>query len=127
MNTTLIIGTRVVILALLSYSVGILIEQKTRRVRTPVLVFLTLGIVIDITATALMILGSANSPFSIHGALGYSALIAMLSATILLWKHGLAYGHEAEVPSRLHLYSRFAYLWWVITFVVGGLLVLLRA
>jgi hypothetical protein len=126
MNTDLFIGTRIVVLALIAYSIGMLIEQKTRLVRTAVVVFLTLGITMDIAATTLMIMGSAKPPFSVHGALGYSALFVMLLATILLWRHRLNSGSLAEVPMGLHLYSRYAYAWWVLTFVVGGLLVLLN-
>ena len=126
MNTDLLIATRMVVLALIAYSIGMLIEQKARLVRTTVVVFLMLGVMMDIAATILMILGSTKSSFSTHGALGYSALVAMLLATILLWRHRLASGPLAEVPMGLHRFSRFAYAWWIITFIVGGLLTVLH-
>jgi len=120
------IGTRVVVLALIAYSVAIITEQRKHRVTNLVLVALTLGVVLDVTATAFMILGSPNSPFTLHGVLGYSALAAMLVDMILIWRFRVGNGESATVPRGLHLYSRMAYSWWVIAFITGGLLVLLK-
>ena len=126
MNTTLMIGTRIVVLALAAYSIAILTEQKKRAISTVVLAFLTFGIALDITATVFMIIGSPNSPFTMHGFLGYSALLAMLIDFLLLWKLRLSNGKNAIPPKWLHRYSRYAYLWWVIAFFTGGLLVLIK-
>ncbi len=125
MNTFLKYGTRIVVLALLSYTTAILTEQKKRKITNIVLVFLSLGIVLDIVATVCMILGSSNSPFTMHGFLGYSALVAMLLDTILIWTYRLRNGADVEVTKKLHIYSRYAYLWWVIAFITGSLLVII--
>jgi hypothetical protein len=126
MNPTLIAGTRIVILALIFYSIGIITEQRKHHVTNTVLIALTIGIIMDISATALMILGSPNSPFTLHGMLGYSALAAMLIDTILVWRFRLANGNDAVVAKPLHFYSRYAYSWWVIAFISGSLLVALK-
>lgn len=126
MNPILIAGTRVVILALIFYSIGIITEQRKYHVTNLVLIALTIGIIMDITATAFMIIGSPNSPFTLHGLLGYSALIAMLIDTIFVWRFRLANGNDVAVSKPLHLYSRYAYSWWVIAFVSGSLLVFLK-
>jgi hypothetical protein len=115
-------GTGIVILALISYSIGIITEQRRHRVTRLVIRALTVGVMFDISATTCMIIGSSHSPFTLHGILGYSSLIAMLTDTALAWRHRLRYG-EAEVSPGLHLYSRVAYLWWVAAFITGGLLV----
>jgi hypothetical protein len=73
-----------------------------------------------------MIIGSSRGAFTLHGALGYSSLAAMLTDTVLIWRFYLANGAEAEVSRGLHLYSRVAFTWWVIAYVTGGLLVALR-
>ena len=125
MNAALMTGTRVVVLALISYSVGIIVEQKKHKVSNTVIIFLSLGIVLDIVATAFMIIGSSNSPFTLHGFLGYSALGAMLLDTIFVWRYRLKNG-LSDVSKSLHLYSRYAYLWWVIAFITGGLLVVIK-
>jgi len=120
----LVAGTIIVNFALVSYSVGTIAEQVKRRVTRPVLVFLSIGVALDITATAFMIIGSESSPFTLHGILGYSSLTAMLIETILAWRHRLTQG-EGEVPLGLHLYSRLAYIWWLLAYVTGALLVFL--
>ncbi|MEZ5071020.1 MAG: hypothetical protein R2751_08640 [Bacteroidales bacterium] len=119
MNTLSIIGAFLVTLALISYSIGILSEQFKRKLIPRVMFFVSLGVVLDISATALMILGSRNSPFTLHGFVGYSALLLMLVEVFGIWKLRVREGKGAEVPGPLHLYSRIAYIWWVIAYFTG--------
>jgi hypothetical protein len=91
-----------------------------------VLIFLTLGVLLDITATTFMIIGSSKGPLTLHGILGYSSLAGMTTDAILIWRQKIKSGIGAAVPKGLHLYSRFAYIWWVLAFITGGLLVALR-
>lgn len=126
MNIFLAYGTKIVIFALIAYSIAILTEQKTHHLSNVVLSFLTLGIVLDVVATTFMILGSGNTPFTLHGFIGYSSLTAMLIDTVLIWRHRLKTDAQTKVDSRLHLYSRYAYIWWIIAFITGGLLVIFK-
>lgn len=126
MNPTLIAGTRIVVLALICYTVAIWTEQRQRLVNNRVLIFLTLGVLLDIVSTVLMILGSSNSPFTLHGFLGYTALLAMLVDAFLLWKQRIFKGRKKAVSKQLHLYSRYAYLWWVVAFVTGSMIILVK-
>ena len=68
-----------------------------------------------------MIAGSTNIPITIHGVIGYTALLAMLIDTIRIWRHWLRSG-ASTVPRGLHLYTRIAYIWWIIAFVIGALI-----
>ncbi|MCG6186547.1 hypothetical protein [Maribellus maritimus] len=126
MNLFLRFGTSIVILALLSYTVAIVTEQRKKRIDKTILIFLTLGVFLDITATAFMILGSSKGGFTLHGILGYSSLLAMFTDAVLIWRHKTKKGLHSLVPAKLHLYSRYAYLWWIIAFITGGLLVAFR-
>ncbi len=126
MNALLSIGTKIVVLALVLYSVAIITEQRKKYINNTVLLFITIGIITDITATTFMILGSGNTPFTPHGFLGYSSLLAMIIDAILLWRYRLRHGPEEKVTHGLHLYSRFAYSWWVLAFITGGILVLVK-
>ncbi|MDP2723997.1 MAG: hypothetical protein Q8O72_14675 [Bacteroidales bacterium] len=123
MNTYLQIGTSIVIFALISYSIGIITEQRINRINRRVITFLTLGVLLDITATTFMIIGSDKGGFTLHGFIGYSSLLGMLVDAILMWTRIAKSGIGAEVPQKLHLYSRYAYIWWVLAFITGGLLV----
>lgn len=126
MNPLAKAGATIVVFALLSYSVSVFTEQRRRRVTPAVLLFLTLGLMLDVTATAFMIAGSSKGPFTLHGLLGYSSLAAMLVDTWLIWRFRLRNAPDAEVPRGLHLYTRAAYGWWLAAFVTGGLLVAMR-
>ena len=126
MNILLRIGTTVVIFALAAYSVAVVTEQRKRILSKTVLTFLTLGVLLDIVATTFMILGSSKGAFTLHGVLGYSSLAAMFTDAVLMWRLKSKAGLNSVVPRALHLYSRYAYLWWVLAFITGGLLVALR-
>lgn len=125
MNLLLRIGTIIVFFALASYSVSVITEQRKKIVSKFVLYVLTLGVFFDIVATTFMILGSSKGAFTLHGILGYSALAAMFIDALLMWRVKRKAGLNARVPELLHLYSLLAYIWWVIAFITGAVLVLL--
>jgi hypothetical protein len=126
MNIFSKIGASIVIFALASYSIAIVTEQRKRLINRIVLVFLTIGVILDIVATTFMIIGSSHGPFTLHGLLGYSSLTAMLIDTILIWRFNRKNSTETLVPKALHVYSLAAYLWWVAAFITGLLLVVFR-
>ncbi|RPH31445.1 MAG: hypothetical protein EHM93_13590 [Bacteroidales bacterium] len=126
MKTISMIGALIVTLALISYSIAVFGERKKRHITKSILSFLTIGIILDITATICMIIGSTNSPFTIHGLLGYSALTLMLIDTIVIWKFYKSHGFKFEVPMGLHKYTLIAYSWWVIAYITGSLLVMIK-
>jgi len=126
MKTISIIGSVIVSLALISYSIAILTEQFRKTISKRVLKFLTTGVTLDITATICMIIGSSQGPFTLHGIIGYSSLILMIVDTLLIWKLRNKMGINAAVPRTLNLYTRFAYTWWIAAYITGGLLVAMR-
>lgn len=125
MNPLLQTGTSIVFLALISYSIAIITEQRKKILRRRILVFLTLGVALDITATIFMILGSSKSGLSIHGFIGYSSLLGMFIDAVLIWRLKIKKGAYCPVPDGIHKYSRYAYIWWVLAFITGGVLVML--
>ena len=125
LNISILTGTITVTAALLSYSIAVITEQIKKKISKLVLVFISLGITLDIIATSFMIYGSSNSAFTLHGMLGYSALLAMAIDTYLIWKNYLKFGEN--INNSIHRYSLVAYIWWVIAFITGGLLVALGA
>ena len=126
MKPIIMFGTLLVHLALFTYGVGIITEQRKHRVTRFILVFLGLGLFFDIAATVCMIIGSGKGFISQHGLLGYSCLLAMAVDSVLILRHRLKYGDQ-EVPRALHLLSRYAYVWWVLgAYVTGTLLVFFR-
>lgn len=126
MKTLAIIAAAIVTLALISYSTAIITEQRKKLVINSVLIFLSLGVLLDIISTTMMIIVSENSPFTLHGIMGYSSLALMVTDAILLWRFRLIHGSAKPVSRGLHLYSRIAFLLWVAAYITGSLLVALR-
>jgi hypothetical protein len=83
-------------------------------------------VALDITATVLMILGSSKGGFTLHGIIGYSSLLGMFTDVVLIWRLKITNGSYSMIPEKLNIYSRYAYFWWVIAFITGGLLVILK-
>ena len=119
------IGSLVVTLALIFYSVGFSKENGKKIVTEHVLLFYTIGVFLDITATILMIIGSSKGMITVHGMIGYSSLLGMLIDTILLWRYNRSQGSDTIVSRGLQIYTRIAFTWWVIAYITGGLLVAL--
>ena len=120
------IGALVVIFALLFYTIGFVNEQRKKIVNSQILLFFTLGVLFDVSATMLMMMGASKGVFTLHGLLGYSALLGMSTDTFLLWRHKLKKGLSVEISKPLNIFSRIAYIWWIVAFITGGLLVALR-
>jgi hypothetical protein len=121
LNSTLIKAVIVVTFALISYSIAILTEQRKGYISKVVLGFLTAGVLLDITSTILMIIGSRKIPITIHGFIGYSALLVMLIDTILIWRFWRK-NRGTQVPHVLNIYTRLAYCWWVIAYIAGAII-----
>ena len=121
MNSTLIKAVIVVTFALIFYSIAILTEQRKGCISKVVLGFLTTGVILDVTSTILMIIGSRKMPITIHGFIGYSALLVMLIDTILIWRFWRK-NRGTQVPRNLNIYTRLAYCWWVIAYIAGAII-----
>jgi hypothetical protein len=124
MTPSLMIGITIVFFALASYTIAIISEIKNHRPNFQLRIFLTVGIILDISATTFMILGSRNFPFTFHGILGYSALLMMAIDTILMWRRFHSHPEE-RLPPPLHRYSLVAYSWWVCAFLAGIIITLI--
>lgn len=126
MKPILLIGSILVTLALISYSIGIITEQRIKRISKKVLTFLLIGLFLDITATVCMVIGSTNSPFTFHGFIGYTGLLAMIIENGLAFRFYFKNGSDEPVSRALNLYSRYAYILWVAVYITGSLLVALK-
>jgi EamA domain-containing membrane protein RarD len=121
MNTALMRAVIVVTFALICYSFAVVTEQRNQLISEKVLAFLTAGVLLDVSSTTLMIIGSRRIPITVHGFIGYSALTVMLIDTVLIWRFWGRNG-KAHVTRNLNLYTRFAYSWWVIAYIAGAII-----
>lgn len=120
MNPTLIKGTIIVTCALIAYSIAVISEQRKKKISPLILAFLTGGILLDMTATIFMIIGTRHIRLTLHGLIGYSALAAMLAATIIIWRAFLR--QQPALSKKAHLYARLAYAWWVVGYFAGAIM-----
>ena len=115
-------GSAIVTLALVFYSIAFFSFHRKKRFTDKILGYQTLGLLLDITATTLMIIGSSKGPFTLHGILGYSSLTLMIIDTLFFWNKR----RSEVVPVWLNTYSKVAYIWWILAYITGSLLVMLR-
>jgi hypothetical protein len=119
MNPFLYCGVLFASIALVFYS---MFFWKTRRVKEIVrtnCINQTIGLGFDISGTILMIIGSKNIPLTVHGILGYSALLAMIIETIFIWR---VYKNKIEKTKAISIYSYISYAWWICAYIAGGLI-----
>lgn len=126
MNTTILIGTIIVNLALISYSIAVFKQRKVKALNKNVMTFLTLGIILDITATILMVIGSSKGGFTLHGFIGYSSLTGMLLDTYFSYRFVKKNDLGASVPSKFTRNTTIVYLYWVLAYITGAMLVMIR-
>lgn len=124
MSYVIVAGVLLIHFAFIFYTVFILKEHKYKRATNGLLLFITLAVSFDISATVCMMIGTTKEYFTLHGSLGYSALLIMIIDTILIWKHKINYGSEEHFSSNLNKYSKFAYIIWIIAFATGEYLAL---
>jgi len=123
MKPILMIGTTIVNVALIMYTLFIFQEFKHRKLSRKLLSFLTIGVILDFTATICMIIGSSKGIFTLHGVIGYSSLMAMIIDAILIWNQKRKVAFDSEISRTVHLYSVVAYGWWVTAYITGAILV----
>lgn len=126
MNLLAIIGAFVITLSFLAYGIGSISLVRFKIVGRIVLTFLTLGVILDLVAIYLMILGSKGTPFTLHGLLGGVAFFVMFVESIWCWKLYLNYGRDFKAGKSHIVYTKVAYLFWVVAYFTGSLLIIWR-
>lgn len=124
MNPVTMAGAFIITLSLLSYGIGSITLQRFKLISSGVLIFLSLGICLDLIAIILMFIGSDNSAFSFHGLIGYSALLVMLIDVVWVWRAKMKKGRNTTASRKLLIYSKVAYGWWVIAYFTGSLIII---
>lgn len=126
MNVYTMLGALIMTLSFLAYGIGSVSLERFKIVAIIVLIFLSFGVFLDITAIALMIIGAGGKLFTLHAILGYSALFVMIVNTAWAWKVYLKDGIDAPIGIPLYKYTRFAYFWWVVSYLSGIIIIIYR-
>lgn len=126
MPSVIVAGVILIHIAVILYSVFFYKERKYKRATTGLLILITLAVSFDISATVCMMIGTSKEYFTLHGALGYTALSLMIIDAIFIWKHKIKNGSEAPFSVNLNRYTLFAYILWLLAFVTGEYLAIIK-
>ncbi len=124
MNPLSLTGAFIISFALLSYGVSSISIQRFRLITPSVLIALTLGVLLDITAVGFMIAGSGLFPISLHGVMGFVAMLTMILDAVLIWRIYMKNGLDSEISNAVVTYTKYAYVWWLIAYFTGSILVI---
>lgn len=119
-----IAGAFVITIALLLYGIATIAIQRFKFITQGVLIFLTLGVLLDLVAVSFMIIGSNKGAFTEHGILGYTATLTMIVDLVLVWRCYFKNGLDSTIKKSVLLYSKIAYAWWLITYITGSLIII---
>ncbi len=125
MKPILLAGISIVHLALLSYATAIVIQSRKKAITRHVLFFLTLGIILDLSATICMVIGSGKV-ISLHGMIGYSSLAGMLADTIISYLNVRRNGLNSVLSQKFIRWSQAAFSYWVVAYITGAILVMMH-
>ncbi|MBK5240438.1 HsmA family protein [Clostridium sp.] len=107
-------------LAFIIYTISILNEFKRRTLLTWHTIMFCVGFIFDMASTIIMYnLAGSKTTISLHGMLGYLALVIMLinviGSVIILNKK------SKNLLTQFYKFSLFAWIIWVISFILGML------
>jgi hypothetical protein len=123
MNKSLYFGVSFASIALIFYSLAFWKNRKSSRINKANCLFQTTGLEFDIAGTIFMIIGSKNIPITVHGMIGYSALLAMILETVLVIKTTMG---NKEKTKMMEIYTWFSYFWWITAYVAGGVIAMIE-
>jgi hypothetical protein len=124
MNPLTLIGAIILSFSLLTYGLGSITLQRFKLIGRSVLVFLSLGFILDIAAIILLSKGSPNYLFSVYALLHYFAGLIMLIYITWVWKVFFKEGLNTQINEGLHWFAKFAYGIWAIAYLVSSILII---
>ncbi len=124
MNPLAIIGAFVITLSFLAYGIGSISLVRFKMIGRIVLVFLTMGIIFDVTAITLMAIGSTGEPYTLHSLVGAMAFLVMLVNTVWCWSVFIRRGIDSKARNKHIIYTKAAYLFWVLAYLAGSIIVI---
>ena len=126
MEPIAVVGAFIITLSLLAYGIGSITLIRFKMIGFIALIFLTIGVILDVTAIIFMTIGAQGTPFTFHGFIGYIAFLIMLIDTVWVWVSYFKNGMDSPVSNKLFTFAKYAYLCWIIAYITGSLIVLWR-
>jgi hypothetical protein len=126
MNPILLFGISVVNIALIFYTSAFIIALRKKLVSKLFFSVLLAGVFFDMSATTMMIIGSSKGPLTLHGIIGYSSLGLMITEAVnyFLFIRKNGFGKTFSKKS-INVFT-FIFIYWVLAYITGAILVMLR-
>jgi hypothetical protein len=124
MDLNILLGAFIMTLAFLAYGIGSVTLERFRLVGTVVLAFLTIGLMLNITAILLMVWETDSVGISFHSIIGTVAFLVMAVNTAWSWYLYFRKGVDGSVSLRLVTYTKVAYFIWVTAYLLGMIIVI---
>jgi hypothetical protein len=125
MNLILSIGVSIVNIALIAYTLFFIRLIRKRQTDKMLLAFLITGVILDLSSTICMIIGSSNGPLTLHGIIGYVALLGMCIDTFIIARFVRKSGQGVTLTTNIFRVSVVFYIYWIIAYITGAILVML--
>ena len=122
----IVVGVIFIHIALVLYSIFIYKERKYKRATNGVVGFITTAVLFDISATICMMIGTVEDWLTLHGVLGYTAVVVMVTDAIFIWKHRNKHGSEVPFSDTLNRNSKLGYILWLVALGTGELLAVIN-
>lgn len=126
MNPLALIGAFIITLSFLAYGIGSISLVRFKSIGSIVVVFLTLGVLFDVVAITLMSIGAEGTPYTLHGLVGAIAFLMMFVDAIWAWIVIVRRGRDSKAQKKHILYTKIAYLFWVLAYFAGSIIVIWR-
>lgn len=120
----LIISIISMVLALICYSIGVWGERISGRLMKWNLIFFWIGFAFDTTGTTMMSIMSKKFQFDIHGVTGLLAILLMIFHAV--WATIVLFNKNEKLISKFHKLSLFVWAVWLIPFITGMLLNMMK-
>lgn len=120
MSKELVLASIAMIIALISYSIGVFGERRTGTIQLKHILFFVGGLIFDSTGTALMnqiASENAESTFGLHQITGGAALVLM--GFHLIWAIAVYKKGSEKAKKQFHKFSLGVWSLWVISFILG--------
>lgn len=124
MDPIILVISFIMTLAFLAFGVGSVTLERFKIIGTMVLVFFSIGFLFNAASVLLMILLLPTSLLSANGLIMFCSFSIMLVNTVWAWAAYLKKGIDSKVTRAMVLYTKIAYLVWVLNYLWGIVLLI---
>ncbi|MCK3683440.1 hypothetical protein [Maribellus sp. YY47] len=124
MDPIILLISFIMTLAFLAFGIGSVSLERFKIIGTIVLVFFTTGFLFNAAAVLLMVLLIPSSLLSTNGLIMFSSFTIMLVDTVWVWARYLKNGIDSDVSKGIVLYTKIAFLVWVLNYLWGIVLLI---